>query len=385
MSSYVDFHLTALPGCSFYLTPTWSLPTCEVICKPGFLDTNPTSNWLSPSCARCASSCPIGKDLPVCRGGTSGGAASLECVSCLPASKGSQSHWVVGPGCPWQCNNGYYRESGQCRQCVVASCTPDAIFLGCTAESPGQCLNWVTSSYVCADTILVTAFGDTNEYLEYFIWSTACSKKSCSQPVIGTTFIKTKCSRFADAILNNCSSTCSTGSFSVGQCGAYENLQCRACSVPSVLGLMLMVPCGGATDAVFGLCSTGRGCDANGIAYNCTLPRIAVNGTCVCPSAMVDSGGGACAVRACADGTYPDPSTGTCLVCSTSSSSLTVSGVLGPNACACAPGYFMSVGASPDNIVCWACGNLMCGNEQAQSSCFGGRSTRTPSCDCNFD
>ena len=390
---------SAPPWCAHYLTPTWSLPTCEVVCRPGFLNANGNQggdNWISPTCVQCATSCDqAGYDLPSCA--VYEDASSVQCRACLPTAKALNAHWVQGSGCAWQCNDGYYRVGEACRECVATACGPNAIFLGCGASDAGRCLDWTTSANVCVIDPALLLPSETQQYLEYFIWSRGCTLRTCSRAVSGVSYVSRPCARFADAEIRACDPACAAGSFRVAACGAngtLRNLQCQACSAPPAPGRMLTRACadtlGG--DAQYGPCTAGLACDARGLPYNCTPPRLAVTGICVCPPAMMDAADGiGCVVIPCADGRFPNPITGACSPCTPSvvggvddagaPAQLTVAGVMGPTACACAPGFFMNVSTN----ACWRCGNLMCdAGQAAQSDCPGGRSQAIPQCECQL-
>ena len=188
----------------------------------------------------------------------------------------------------------------------------------------------------------------------------------------------------ADTTLMPCTATCAGGTYRAALCTLVSDTSCVACtSTPA--GHVTTTQCNATTNTVWAACPAGKACYGGVVWDACPYPRYPSGGLCVCPNATVATSDAApCLPITCPSGQYPDPDTDACRACTQPGfpEVQTVAGVVGLGACACAAGFFQRA-IDAHTVRCWPCGELQCDAEtQSQMQCYGGGSTREPTCEC---
>lgn len=352
-------------SCALYLTPSWDAYACLIYCGIGYANVEEDPLSEIPHCLPCEDVCELGFACPYIN------IEYRQCVACSALNANQQlpqnASWL--PHCQWECNQGFYNEPDTA---VCTPCDPSQLcfnqshsFLGCYGTSPGQCTPMDASACVAGSTFL---------YFQVYSHSAVC--RPCALPTPNTTFTVDACTQLADTKLEACS-VCPLGSYLVTHCTLTADIQCAPCST-GASGLLMLQACTPTADALFGPCPPGKFCDGSLNLLDCPHPKIAQDGLCVCPPAMVPLLSG-CKPIVCPQGSYPNATTSDCTPCGTTMA-LTLPDVIGALACVCPPEHFIE--RSGDTMDCWPCGDLACfPGLQLQTPCTGLTSAE-PDCEC---
>lgn len=378
--------------CAFALTPKWDQGFCGVECSEGYTMTSPAANPLfgHPECAECKTQCPEGSLAPACPGTDrvkpeeNGG----QCISCgvaIPA----HAHWK-GHSCEWECDVGYFFESGQCQSCaersIQANCSTYYYYLNCTHWGPGECTPCFTQCY-------------DGQYLSSPVWQSDCECLPCDRPQLGKTYVLKNCSndrlRGSNTELAQCVVSCGAGSYMSRNCSLHLNSVCAPCTQAQP-GKWRVAACSQYADAKYVDCPLNKSCDGTSVVRDCPGHLRAVAGFCVCPPGMeflVDGNSDLCIPSVCPTSTYSDRVSGNCKPCSDPRDiqerlavrPLSNPSLMGLDACYCPPRYFVHVASQgSEYMTCVPCGDLNCAASklETQQACTG-RTSWEPQCVCS--
>ena len=371
---YPDCYIEQQPGldmatCANFQTPKWSRGWCSIECGAGFVSltvARPGVIGDLPTCRRCDTACAPGTFPPDCSdGGTSGDGKCQPCAAVLPLN----AIWVRG--CEWAPKRGYYTDgSGRCLPCLPQPCANGTVFMGCHDFSAGGCRPCTIS---CSSSTL---------YMLADIHMEQCSCVPCTTTTTATTYYSRNCTENADAFVTPCRSLCDPGFYISKACSLFSDLQCKPCSVvPN--GRLLLAPCTTRANVDHGPCPPDYACDGSDTPFKCPLDRVLTPAAiCACLPAM---SGPLCLPMTCPTGWYPDASINGCQGCTQSDSvgALTVGGVMGLQACACPPGYFIR-SAGPKRIHCWPAGDMACNPRMQRQTVSSGLTSEEPTCECGL-
>jgi len=359
-------------SCALFLTPSWGHHTCEIYCNVGYVNVN-TDLSGPPKCQPCTQICDLGT---YCSG-VSNQNKETRCIPCSSITNQQlplHAEWMQG--CSWECSHGYYLDSTNlltCRPCPQGQIciSSNQVFLGCSGTSMGH----------CTDTNVHCTPPET--FLYYEVYSAEAVCKPCTTPTLGSTFIAVSCSDRADTQILPCSLQCPEGFFQVTGCNLTADITCKTCTSHSGAALLMVSPCNSTQDAQFKDCPEHLSCDGSELAIPCQYPKLAQYGRCICPPATREGKDGKCYALECRQGWYPNATIDNCSYCGEWGGGLTLHGVLGLEACICAPGYFIERLPSLGQINCWPCGDLLCApGIQEQTPCMG-LETLEPECICS--
>ena len=188
-------------------------------------------------------------------------------------------------------------------------------------------------------------------YWRAAVWDNMCTTSQCSTAVLGVSYLSKACGKVSNAVVLPCSQSCPVGAYRNGTCSLTSDITCSPCA-PLLPGRLLITACNATSDTRWVSCPAGSACYNGVVVAGCPSPRFPLLGVCACPNATYLSSTDVCVALRCADGWYPDASLNRCAPCSAFlTGAVTLPGVVGPSACACSPGYFMT--ASP--FRCWLC------------------------------
>jgi hypothetical protein len=304
----------------------------------------------------------------------------------LPANATFIENRAANAVCLWECEAGFYIPGGETPRCAscdlidaAAACdaSQQLFWMGCGGQSQGRCVN--CTSVVCTAGL---------RYRVAPVTASSCYCVDCAAPVLGRTYIVARCTPLRDTVLAECRACVVGVQYRVANCTLTVDTVCLPCTAP-LEGRLRLAPCSATTDAIYGACPVGRGCDGGPTAFDCVAPQIAsANGTCVCPLGRT---GPFCDPIPCPNGFFPSSLTGTCQPCglwATPTSAglpfISQAGLkMDMDACGCPVGYLREPTPGPQ-LECWPCGDLGCVSYIEQQTPCDGFGDLDPTCECHL-
>ena len=125
-----------------------------------------------------------------------------------------------------------------------------------------------------------------NTFLKSEVFMNECLCADCSKATSRVNYTLINCTNVSDAVIVQCSSCISGQTYRKKKCTVWSDTICNACSGSPHAGYRLAAACTPVSDAMYALCPSGMACDGGATPFLCILPRVAMQGVCVCSPAM---------------------------------------------------------------------------------------------------